>query len=142
MPNIIAMLFEQFWWLIPLLILGSVLKTPWFKGLLGEWLVKVSAKYLLDKDVYHAIHNVTLETSDGTTQIDHIFVSRYGIFVVETKNYKGWIFGSEHQAMWTQRIFKVSHKFQNPLRQNYKHLKALEATLNVPLDRCTLLSFS
>ena len=45
---------------------------------------------------------------------------------------KGWIFGAENQAQWTQQIFKVKNKFQNPLRQNYKHVKTLEASLGIP----------
>lgn len=128
-------LFVQLWWIFPLLIAGAVVKTPWFKGLFGEWLVRLSAKFLLDQKEYRPIHNVTLKTPDGTTQIDHIFVSRFGVFVVETKNYSGWIFGDEHQPMWTQKIFKKTNKFQNPLRQNYKHVKALEALLNLPLEK-------
>jgi len=43
----------------------------------------------------------------------------------------GWIFGAENQAEWTQKIFKQTFRFQNPLRKNYKHLKALEAALDV-----------
>jgi restriction system protein len=58
-------------------------------------------------------------------------VSKYGIFVVETKNMKGWVFGSENQKQWTQQIFKHKSKFQNPLHQNYKHVKTLEATLAI-----------
>ncbi|MCH8493433.1 MAG: NERD domain-containing protein [Idiomarina sp.] len=129
-----ATLKMMFMWLLPLAVIVGVLKSSWFKGLLGELLVKLAAKLRLPKDTYHRIHNVTLPTPDGTTQIDHIFVSRYGIFVVETKNMKGWIFGGENQAEWTQKIFKKSFKFQNPLRQNYKHTKALEATLEVPAE--------
>ncbi|MGR5279715.1 nuclease-related domain-containing protein, partial [Vibrio rotiferianus] len=60
---------------------------------------------------------------------DHIVVSKYGIFVVETKNMKGWIFGSARQRQWTQKIYRHSSKFQNPLHQNYKHIKALETLL-------------
>jgi hypothetical protein len=45
---------------------------------------------------------------------------------------KGWIFGSENQSEWTQKIFKSSYRFQNPLRQNYKHAKTLEAILEIP----------
>jgi len=122
---------KGFWWIIPLVFLIGLFKTPWWKGILGEALVKLAANRL-PKDTYHALHNVTLPTPDGTTQIDHIFVSRYGIFVVETKNYKGWIFGGEHQAQWTQKLYKKNFKFQNPLRQNHKHLKALEAALDIP----------
>lgn len=122
----------KLWWMIPILLVVAVVKSPWFKGVLGEASVQFSARLRLPSETYHPIHNVTLPTPDGTTQIDHIFVSRFGIFVVETKNMKGWIFGSDNQAQWTQRIFKQSFKFQNPLRQNYKHVKALESALDVP----------
>ena len=108
-----------------------IIKSPWFKGVVGETVVKYTSKLQLPENIYHPIHNVTLPTSDGTTQIDHIFVSCFGIFVVETKNMKGWIFGGEKQAQWTQKIFKNTYKFQNPLHQNYKHIKVLEAALNV-----------
>ncbi len=88
------------------------------------------------------MHNVTLYTPDGTTQIDHVFLSPYGIFVLETKNMSDWIFGSEKQAQWTQKLYKRSFKFQNPLRQNYKHLKALEATLDVsPEHQHSVITF-
>ncbi|RXK88340.1 NERD domain-containing protein [Chlorobaculum sp. 24CR] len=122
----------KLWWLITLILVLGIRKSPWFKGIFGEALVKFRAKLSLPAETYHAIHNVTLPTPDGSTQIDHIFVCPFGIFVVETKNIKGWIFGAENQAQWTQQIFKQSFKFQNPLRQNYKHVKALEAALNVP----------
>lgn len=122
----------KLWWVIPILLAVAVFRTPWFRGLRGEVLVKFAARLRLPAETYHAIHNVTLPTPDGTTQIDHIFVSRFGIFVVETKNMRGWIFGGESQAQWTQKIFRESFKFQNPLRQNYKHVKALEMVLDVP----------
>lgn len=132
---ILKPILAQLWWIIPIIVIVIILKSSWFKGFIGEAMVRLSAKYLLNPDEYRAIHNVTLTTPDGTTQIDHVFVSRFGIFVVETKNYGGWIFGGENQAMWTQKLFKSAHKFQNPLRQNYKHLKALESLLNIPLDK-------
>jgi predicted RNA-binding Zn-ribbon protein involved in translation (DUF1610 family) len=127
---IVNQVFKLFW-LLPVIFVIGIFKTPWFKGIVGEALVKFAAKLRLPKHIYHPIHNVTLPTPDGTTQIDHIFVSRFGVFVVETKNMKGWIFGNEKQAQWTQKIFKKSFKFQNPLRQNYKHQKALEAALDI-----------
>lgn len=73
------------------------------KGKIGESIVNTSNKLLLDKEVYIPIKNITLQLSDSsTTQIDHILVSKYGIFVIETKNMKGWIFGGEQQKQWTQ----------------------------------------
>jgi len=121
----------QAWYLLPIAILILIAKTPWFKGVIGEFIVNMSAKIFLNKEEYHLIKNVTLPTEDGTTQIDHIIVSPYGIFVVETKNMKGWIFGDEKQKTWTQKIFKHTSKFQNPLFQNYKHTKTLESLLEL-----------
>ncbi|PNK59847.1 nuclease-related domain-containing protein [Psychrobacter sp. FDAARGOS_221] len=75
------------------------------KGMLGEAAINFTTWLMLDKQVYHRIKNVTLPLPDErTTQIDHIIVSVYGIFVVETKNYKGWIFGSENRSQWTQSL--------------------------------------
>jgi hypothetical protein len=101
------------------------------KGWFGELIVNLLAKFFLDKKIYHLIKNVTLPTEDSTTQIDHIIVSKYGLFVVETKNMKGWIFGSQDDEEWTQQIYKKQNKFQNPLRQNYRHTKALEGILGL-----------
>ena len=119
-------------WALPFIVIIGLLKTPKIKGIFGEAIVKLLAKFKLPTDIYIPIHNVTLPTADGTTQIDHIFVSEFGVFVVETKNMKGWIFGAENQAQWTQKIYKEKNKFQNPLRQNYKHVKTLESALEVP----------
>ena len=119
------------WYVVPVAIFVTVIKSPWFKGVAGEFIVNLSAKVFLDKDKYHLIKNVTLPTEDGSTQIDHIIVSQYGVFVVETKNMKGWIFGSPNQRTWTQKIYKHSSRFQNPLHQNYKHVKTLQALLGL-----------
>ncbi|MHA2764455.1 nuclease-related domain-containing protein [Vibrio harveyi] len=118
----------QVWYLVPLLLIVSVFKSRWLKGVFGEFLVNRLLSKLPESD-YTLIKDVTLPTNDGTTQVDHIVVSRYGIFVVETKNMKGWIFGSARQKQWTQKIYRHSSKFQNPLHQNYKHIKALETLL-------------
>ena len=131
---IIAQVFTGFLWLLPLFLLIAFFKSARFKGAMGEWAVNLASSLALNKRDYHLIKNVTLPTEDGgTTQIDHIIVSRYGIFVVETKNMQGWIFGGEQQPTWTQKIYKQSFKFQNPLRQNYKHLKTLQGCLDVEL---------
>jgi restriction system protein len=80
----------------------------------GEFLVNTAARLFLPKDEYHLIKNVTLPTDDGTTQIDHIIVSRYGVFVIETKNMKGWIFGSANQRTWTQKNLQAHQQVSEP----------------------------
>jgi restriction system protein len=115
---IVHQVLRSMWWIFPLTVIIGILRLPIVKGYFGELIVRLLAHWRLDKSIYHPVHNVTLATPDGTTQIDHVFVSRFGIFVVETKNMQGWIFGGANQAQWTQKIYKKSYKFQNPLRQN------------------------
>ena len=79
---------------------------------------------------YHLMNHVTLQMSDGTTQVDHILVSRFGVFVIETKDYKGWIFANANQANWTQVLFKWKFKFQNPIFQNLRHVRAVQDLLD------------
>lgn len=106
------------------------------KGFVGEAMGSLAAKLFLDSRIYHSLNNVTLQTSNGTVQIDHVIVSRFGIFVIEAKNYQGWIFGSESQAEWTQSLIGGrKFKFQNPLRQNYRHIKTLSEFLGLPQDK-------
>ena len=119
------------WYLIPILLIIAFFKSRFFKGKLGESIVNFSITKKLDKNTYHLIKDATLPSVGGTTQIDHILVSKYGIFVIETKNIKGWIFGSETQRKWTQQIYKHKNTFQNPLHQNYKHIKTLSELLNI-----------
>lgn len=103
-----------------------------FKGFVGEALGSLAHKLLLDKSIYHELNNVTIPTQDGTTQIDHVIVSRYGIFVIEAKNMSGWIFGNEKSAEWTQSLPGGNKfKFQNPLRQNYRHTRCLSDFLGI-----------
>ncbi len=128
---ILNQIYGMLWYLIPLGILAALLKSPWFKGVIGEFVVNLGARWFLDKDTYHLIKNVTLPTDDGSTQIDHVIVSMYGVFVVETKNMKGWIFGTPNQKTWTQQIYRHKTRFQNPLHQNYKHTKVLGTLLGL-----------
>ncbi|MBN56115.1 NERD domain-containing protein [Dasania sp. GY-19] len=121
----------QFWWLILLLIIVSITRTAWFKGVFGEWIVNLILRKNFKEPEYSLFKDVMLPTEDGTTQIDHILFSKYGIFVIETKNMKGWIFGNETSPYWTQQIFKNKFRFQNPLRQNYKHTKTLSDLIEV-----------
>jgi hypothetical protein len=79
---------------------------------------------------YHLMNNITIAFQDGTTQIDHILISTKGIFVIETKNYSGWIFADEKSRQWTRVHFRKKNQFQNPLRQNYKHQKAVQGLLD------------
>lgn len=125
----------QYWWII--LVIGVILYRIFqadIKGFMGE---KIVATILsgLPEQYYKIINDVTLPTSYGTTQIDHVIVSVYGIFVIETKNYKGWITGSEYGEQWTKNMYGKKYTFRNPLKQNYAHVKALEEKLTLTEDK-------
>lgn len=78
------------------------------------------------------INNVTLPTVNGTTQIDHLLVTEHALFVIETKHYKGWIFGRPNDDNWTQTIYRKKSRFRNPLLQNYGHVKTVQALFKLP----------
>jgi Nuclease-related domain len=79
---------------------------------------------------YHLMNHLTLRLEDGTTQIDHVLVSRFGVFVIESKHFSGWILGNEKHAQWTQVLFNSKFKFQNPIHQNYRHVMAVRGLLD------------
>lgn len=84
----------------------------------------------LPKEEYITLNDLLLPTSYGTTQIDHVVVSIYGIFVIETKNYKGIIYGGQDAETWTQNVWGNKYSMPNPIRQNKVHVKAINKYLN------------
>lgn len=117
--GILFELLTKFWYLWLLVIADGVLELfmPKIKGYFGE---KSVAFFLskLDDTKYKVINNIMLQVGNKTTQIDHVVVSNYGIFVIETKNYKGWITGNEFDEYWKQTIYKRKEKLHNPIKQN------------------------
>ena len=117
--------------LIPACVISVLLFfEPQIKGWIGEWRVRRVLKRLENSGT-RILYNVFLRLSDGkTTQIDHVAVSPAGVFVIETKTFQGWIFGSEKGEYWTQKIYRSNRKFKNPLHQNYGHVMALKSVLD------------
>lgn len=100
---------------------------PKVRGFIGELIVKVivgSASEKEGKEKY-VIHNLLIKKEDGkTSQIDHVVINRKGVFVIETKNYSGRIYGSDDRKEWTQVLNygKVKNKFYSPVAQNDIHV--------------------
>ncbi len=112
--------------LVSFIVLSLVVqwKMPIIKGKYGEWVVNSKLQKL--GDAYTVFHDVYIPNGErGLTQVDHIVTSEYGVFVIETKHYSGWIFGDEYKPYWTQVIYKRKTKMHNPIRQNYGHVQAL-----------------
>lgn len=102
-----------------------------FKGWTGEIKTSLVQRFLLSNE-YHVFNNLIVPSGPRTTQIDHVIVSKYGLFVVETKNMSGWIFGGKDQAQWTQVFHRRKVQFQNPLRQNFLHTRSVAEYLGIP----------
>lgn len=84
----------------------------------------------LDPSRYKILNDILIRTPKRTSQIDHIVLSRKGIFVVETKCFSGWIHGNEAGRNWTQTIYSTRRRFLNPIHQNQSHVRALRELLN------------
>lgn len=93
------------------------------KGKVGEFVVGRLLKQL--GPGYEIFNDLTFVIDGETTQIDHVVLSTRGVFVIETKNYQGKVFGKAQEAQWTQRLGRRSFRFQNPLRQNFRHRQFL-----------------
>ena len=79
------------------------------------------------------LKNLYIPTKGKTTEIDVLMIHEKGIFVFESKNYSGWIFGSADQLNWTQVLpNREKHRFYNPIKQNQTHIKALAEFLGNP----------
>ncbi len=84
--------------------------------------------------------NCYVPNNDGSTEIDVIMIHETGIYVFESKNHSGWIYGSADQTTWTETFNYFcrytgtreveKYKFQNPIMQNKLHVKCLRRFLN------------
>lgn len=99
------------------------------------------------------LRNIYIPTDDGTTtEIDLLFITQKGIFVIESKNYVGYIFGSEKQYKWTVTLYggkdfigrnKVEkYHFLNPIIQNKNHIKWLQNYIGqeIPMFSCIVFA--
>lgn len=118
------------------------------KGKYGEYLIY---KYLMGLEQQGAkfLFNIYVPKNDEeTTEIDVLMVSRKGLFVFESKNYSGWIFGSEFQKYWYQTLptgrRNKSHKekFYNPIYQNNTHIKYLNSLIGANYPTYSIITFS
>lgn len=91
---------------VAFIVWSALRNTPKYKGKEGELHVhNILAQ--LPKE-YTILDDVMMKTNSGTTQIDHVVVSRYGVFAIETKNYRGDIYGNDDRQQWTQVIVPMS----------------------------------
>lgn len=131
---------------------ASFWKVRFNTGLYGEYRIVNELQKI--PGIHKTLVNLYIPKAkgEGLTEIDILFIHESGIYVIESKNYSGWIYGRERDYKWTQ-VFKNGKKFKfyNPVKQNRTHVNALQKLLsNLPTeifssliifsDRCTLKS--
>ena len=109
----------------------SLITSRWYAGKHAVRRTRKIAEALLDRETYRQLHDVMLETKDGPVRIDHVIVSRFGVFVVEAMDMRGEILGRAFDPEWMQTDGGERVKFQNPLRPNYNRKLALDALLRI-----------
>lgn len=128
---------------IAFIVWRALRNTPEHKGKEGELRIHHILEQLPED--YTILDDVMLKTNNGTTQIDHVVVSRYGVFAIETKNYRGDIYGNDDRQQWTQVIvtdvtylkkwyktytYVTKNHFYNPVKQSVSHANAIKRTLS------------
>lgn len=131
---------------------ASYWKVRFNTGLYGEYLIVEDLQRI--SGIHKTLVNMYIPKlkGEGMTEIDILLIHEKGIYVIESKNYSGWIYGKEKDYKWTQ-VFpnKKKFKFYNPIKQNRTHVRAIQnvlsdipeelfASIIVFSNRCTLKS--
>jgi len=116
-------------YIIIVMLVGFPIVYPKILGFFGELYTKQSISKLSSTD-YHVINNLLLMKDNKTCQIDHIVISKYGIFVIESKQYNGYITGNKYDKKWVRHVGRKKIYYENPIAQNYGHIKFLSSFLN------------
>jgi len=118
--------------IIAILILGLI-SAIFYKQIVGwfgeQWTRKALSK--LPKSKYKIINDLFISVNGFTHQIDHVVISPYGIFCIETKQYNGFITGKKYDKKWIRYVGNKKYYYENPIRQNYGHCKALAELLKI-----------
>lgn len=131
MISMLLPLLPAFLVLVVVTVVAAYVRDPTVRGRIGERRVDRALREKLNGIEYRIYSDVIIPSLDGTTQIDHVVISRFGVFVIETKNLSGLIVGGSRDSHWTQWRGRRRYPFQNPLRQNYRHTKAIEPALGI-----------
>lgn len=108
-------------------------------GHFGEYLIEYALNSL--PGYSKQLCNVYLPYKGRTSEVDVIMLHETGIYVFESKNYSGWIFGDETGQYWTQFLNKnTKNRFYNPILQNKTHIRALRQYLQLN-DKVRILSY-
>ena len=127
-----------------LIIIKIILNSPTAKGFIGEFIVsRAIAKTSSEDKEQYIINNLILKDENGkTSQIDHLIINQSGIYVIETKNYKGTIYGDEQDFNWIQELNNgKQYEFYSPVKQNLTHINMVRKTIQMQVPMYSIIVF-
>lgn len=126
---------------ISFLVLHILNLLPQFRGKHGEdKIYKIISRINDDGKI---LRNIYLPTANNNfIEIDLLYITKFGICVIESKNYKGWIFGDENSKYWMQIIYNSKNKFFNPIMQNRIHINNLKKLVGYSIPCISIIVFS
>lgn len=119
-------------WIVPLLLLIVFLASPRFRGDIAETRVRRVLASGLERKLFTVFNDLRLPTGGGTVPVDHVVVSKHGIFVIESHYARGWISGTEVQDRWKQQSLFGTSRFDNPIHRNRLQVEALQRLTGFP----------
>lgn len=119
--------------LLLLTIISVFLRTPYMRGKIGELRIYFLLKRISNKRGSKVINDIVIVVDDKSSQLDHILIDRSGIYVIETKNYSGRVYGKHDDKYWTQVLAygNKKNRLYNPVMQNRTHIYRLMETLHL-----------
>jgi hypothetical protein len=119
-------------WIVPLVLLIAFISSPRFRGDIAETRVRRLLSAGLEANLYTVFNDLNLPSGGGTVWIDHIVVSKFGIFVIKSCYARGQVSGSPVQARWQRRHWGRTVRFDNPMHTNQHQVEALQRLLEYP----------
>lgn len=119
-------------WIVPLVLTIAFLLSPRFRGDIAESRTRRILATGLQKSRYTILNDVELPAGGGTVHVDHIVVSRFGVFVIESQYASGMVSGGEFQDRWKQEHWGRARRIENPMHQNAMQAETLGRLLGMP----------
>lgn len=119
-------------WIAPLVLIIAFLASPRFRGDIAESRTRRILANGLEKSRYTVLNDVELPAGGGTVNVDHIVVSRFGVFVIESQHASGMVSGGEFQDRWKQERWGHARRIENPMHKNAVQAETLGRLLGMP----------
>ncbi len=93
----------------------------------------------------YIVNDIIIEEKGKTSQIDHVFINEYGVWVIETKSWSGQVYGEKEEQFWSQELGYdsiITHQHYNPIKQNQTHIYFLRRVFGADAPLFNIVVFT